>query len=130
MILFDTDTCVELLKGNKKVIQHIKAVNDDIAVSFMTVAELYYGAEKSNNVAKNIISVEKMLLAFEVIESSLEIEQRFGKLKASLHKKGNPIEDADTFIAATCLETCETLVTGNGKHYSRIPDLKIENWIR
>ncbi len=130
MILFDTDTCVEILRGNKKVIEKFANANTTVAVSFITVAELYYGAEKSNNTAKNITKIEKMLLAFEIIESSIEIEQRSGKIKANLDKKGNLIEDADIFIASTCLEKCETLITGNEKHYSRIQGLKIENWIR
>ena len=130
MILFDTDICVEILRGNKEVIKKLADANIKVAVSFITIAELYYGAEKSNNAGKNIIKIEKMILAFEVIESSMEIEQRFGKIKADLDKKGNLIEDADIFIASTCLEKCEILITGNAKHYSRIHGLKIENWIR
>lgn len=130
MILFDTDTCVEILRGNKKVIEKFVSANTTVAVSFMTVSELYYGAEKSNNISKNIIKIEKMLLGLEIIESSIEIEKRFGNIKASLDKNGNLIEDADIFIASTCLEKCETLITGNVNHYSRIQGLKIENWIR
>lgn len=129
MILFDTDTCVEILRGNKKITDHLKSVQDEIAVSFITVAELYYGAEKSNNVEKNITGIEKFLMAFLIIESSIEIEQRFGKIKSQLGKEGKTISDADIFIASTCLENCDRLITGNIKHYERIKELKIENWI-
>lgn len=130
MILFDTDICVEILRGNKKVIDHLELSDEEIAVSFITAAELYYGAEKSNNPEKNIISIEKMLLAFYIIESSNEIEKRFGIIKTELWKNGNMISDADIFIASACIENCSRLITGNIKHYERIKNLEIENWIR
>ena len=130
MILIDTDICIELLRGNKKVIDKRKEENDTIAVSFMTVSELYYGAYKSNKPSHNTSLVEEFILTVNVIQSSLRISKRFGDLKSKLQREGILIEDADIFVAATCLETCEKLITGNIKHYNRIDELKIENWIR
>ena len=130
MILIDTDICIELLRGNKKVIEKRKEENDTIALSFMTVSELYYGAYKSNKPSHNTSLVEEFILTVNVIQSSLRISKRFGDLKSKLQREGILIEDADIFVAATCLETCEKLITGNIKHYNRIDELKIENWIR
>ena len=56
MILFDTDICIELLRGNKMIIEERKKYNGEIAISFMSVAELFYGAEKSSNKFKNIFT--------------------------------------------------------------------------
>lgn len=47
LILFDTDTCIHLLRGNQNIIKKRQKYTDQMAISFMTVAELFYGAEKS-----------------------------------------------------------------------------------
>jgi tRNA(fMet)-specific endonuclease VapC len=129
MILLDTDVCVSLLRGNRTVIEKRKQYPDQIAVSFMTVAELFYGAEKSGNPAKNKSLVEQFLITVNIINSNRAIMKRFGKLKASLEKSEDMLADADLLIAATALETCDLLVTGNIKHFSKIGELKLENWI-
>lgn len=130
MILFDTDTCVGILRGYDTVIKRRMMTNDEIAISFMTVGELYYGAEKSSNYDKNCRLIEQFLLSVKIINTDVEILKEFGRLKASLEKQGNVLADADLLIAATCLTKCNMLVTGNIKHYNRIDGLKIENWLR
>lgn len=95
----------------------------------MTVAELFYGAEKSGNPDKNRTVVEQFLLTVKIINSNRKISYRFGNLKAILEKEGLPLADADLLIAATALETSKLLVTGNLKHFQRIKNLALENWI-
>ncbi len=130
MILLDTDVCIELLRGNRKVIEYRERESDSIAVSFMTVAELYYGARKSGQATKNSRLVDEFLLTVNIQHSTIPVAKRFGELKSRLQLAGLSIEDADLFIAATSLESCEKLVTGNIRHYSRIEELRIENWLR
>jgi len=129
VILLDTDVCIHILRGNRKVIEERKKHPDQVAVSFMTVAELYYGAEKSANPAKNRSLIEQFLLTLAVINSNNQIMHRFGMLKASLEGLSIPLADADLLIAATALESCNLLVTGNKKHFSRIANLSLANWI-
>jgi tRNA(fMet)-specific endonuclease VapC len=130
MILLDTDVCIEILRGNKKVIEKRKQYNEIICISFMTAAELFYGAEKSNNKENNYSLVEEFLLTVEIIESDIEIMKRFGEIKARLFKMNEIITDADLLIGSTALEKCEKLITGNIEHFKRIENLRIENWIR
>lgn len=129
MILLDTDVCISLLRGNRKVIERRKNFADEVSVSFMNVAELFYGAEKSANPAKNKSIVEQFLLTVQVINSNRKIMKRFGHLKANLEQSGIPLADADLLIAATALEACTLLVTGNTKHFNRIEKLNLANWI-
>lgn len=129
MILLDTDVCIHILRGNNKVIEERRKYPDQVAVSFMTVAELYYGAEKSANPTKNRSLIEQLLLTLSVINSDNQIMHRFGMLKASLEGLSIPLADADLLIAATALEKCNLLVTGNIKHFSRIAGLPLVNWI-
>jgi len=130
MILFDTDVCIEILRGNKKVIQKRSAYSGEIAISFMTAAELYYGAENSQNPAENKVLVDKFLLTVEIVHTDISILKRFGEIKSALKLKKSPLPDADLFIGSTALEKSKALITGNTKHFKKIPDLKIENWIR
>jgi tRNA(fMet)-specific endonuclease VapC len=128
MILFDTDICIELLNGNKQILRKREQSDSMIGISFMSVAELYYGAEKSSDANRNISTIEELLLSLEIIHTDIPILKRFGVIKADLQKKGISLADADVLIAATTLERCDKLITGNTKHFDRIPGLSIENW--
>lgn len=130
MILLDTDVCIELLRGNAKVIDKRQGYKEKVAISFMSVAELFYGAEKSDNAGENSRLIEEFFLTIEIIHSDLEILRKFGELKAILGSAGNILADADIFIAATTLAKCNMLITGNVNHFRRIEELRIENWIR
>jgi tRNA(fMet)-specific endonuclease VapC len=128
MILLDTDICIELLNGNKQIIQHRNQTDAIVGISFMSVAELFYGAEKSSNPSKNLTIIEELLLSLEILQTDIPILKRFGILKSNLQKKGISLPDADILIASTALEKCEKLITGNIKHFDRISELSIEDW--
>ena len=129
MIILDTDVCIHILRGNSTVIEQRQQYSGQVAVSFMTAAELFYGAEKSANPLKNRTLVDQFLLTIPTVDSDRNIMRRFGSLKADLEGKGLPLADADLFIAATALEAADLLVTGNTKHFSRIEGLSLANWI-
>jgi tRNA(fMet)-specific endonuclease VapC len=128
MILLDTDVCIELLKGNKRILQRRDQYDGPVGVCFMTIAELYYGAEKSRDPSKNIDTIEKLLITLEIVHTDIAILKRFGIIKALLQKQGEPIADADILIASATLEKAERLITGNTKHFERIAGLALENW--
>ena len=128
MILLDTDICIELLKGNKRILQRRDQYDGPVGVCFMTIAELYYGAEKSRDPSKNMDTIEKLLITLEIVHTDIAILKRFGMIKAHLQKQGEPIADADILIASATLEKAERLITGNTKHFERIAGLALENW--
>lgn len=53
----------------------------------------------------------------------------FGEVRSALARSGVRLEDADLFVAAVALSTKSTLVTGNTRHFDRIENLRIENWM-
>jgi len=130
MILLDTDTCVEIIRGNLSVINKRANTNERAGLSFMTVGELYYGAEKSRSPQKNRRVVAEFILSVDVINSDMQIMQKFGEIKAAMILNGTPLADADLLIAATALSRCKKLITGNTRHFEKIDNLVIENWIR
>jgi tRNA(fMet)-specific endonuclease VapC len=130
VILMDTDICIEILRGNKRVMERRKEYGGDVAVSFMSVGELFYGAGKSGHNAVNTHLILEFLMTTETIPSDVEIMKRFGAIKAGLKERNQMLPDADIIISATALEKCEKLITGNSAHFTRISGLKTENWIR
>ena len=128
MILLDTDICIELLRGNIKILPHMQRNSGDISVSFITAGELYYGVFNSSDPKSNLTLVRAFLETLPVIQSDNGIMEKFGELKAKLRAKGQMLPDADIIIASTCLEKCSKLITGNIRHYSRIESIKLEAW--
>jgi len=128
MIVMDTDTCVELLRGNRTVVDRRSGVGDDVGISFMTAAELHYGVFRSADPRMNAALVALLCESVEVLHSTGAIVERFGELKASLASKGERLADADLFVAATAMCHAALLVTGNSRHYDRIEGLELADW--
>jgi tRNA(fMet)-specific endonuclease VapC len=128
LILLDIDICIDFLRNGRKLIEIRKNSSEDFAVCFMTAAELYYGAFKSDNPAYNMKLVDDFLMTLKVFETDQYICKRFGGLKAELAKNGNVLTDADIFIASCAYEKCSCLVTGNIRHFEKFKALKLLNW--
>jgi tRNA(fMet)-specific endonuclease VapC len=128
--LLDTNICVYWLKGNEQIELKILSVGmDNVALSFINVSELYYGAYKSQRIESNLNLVRQLTGQLNVVESDEAISEIFGQLKAELEGAGAIIDDADLFIAACAMVHGLILVTNNMKHFKRIKGLKMENWV-
>ena len=130
MKILDTDVCIEILRGNEKVVERRREVDDDIATTWITAAELAYGAEKSRASDRNLTLVTEFLGTLPILGLDLPSALGFGRCKARLERTGMRIADADLLIAAIALANGASLVTGNRRHYERIENLRIEDWIR
>lgn len=128
MKLLDTDTCIGIFKGVPKVVSAWRACNERCALSLMSVGELAYGAAKARNPEAERGRIERLVGILDEGSLTKAVMMRFGLLKAELEAAGNPLADADLLIAATALEHGMALVTGNTKHFARIPGLQLENW--
>lgn len=130
MRLLGTDVCVEILRGNRQVIERRRWVADTVTTTWITAAELSYGAAKSRSPEKNLERVQRFLGSLTVHGLDLPASHYFGRIKAHLEREGRRLADADLLIASVTLARGAVLVTGNLRHYGRIPDLRIEDWIR
>lgn len=129
MKLLDTDTCVAILRENTIVLRNLASEIDSIATTWITGAELYYGAAKSVEPLKNSALVSGFLASLRVLNLDDPAVQIFGETKARLERQGQRLADADLFIAATALAHGATVVTGNTRRYGRIPGLTLANWL-
>lgn len=127
--LLDSNICIHLLRRNAEVISKIRQAGwENCCISEMTVVELYYGAECSQQREKNIEEVGAFVEAMEVLPLSSCI-RNFCSQKARMRREGRMIEDYDLFIGCTAASNNCIMVTENAKHLSRIEGITIENWI-
>ena len=130
MRILDTDTCIAILRGNRNVIERRAAISDDVATTWITAAELFYGAAKSGAPANNSVVVTSFLRTLPVFGLDEVSTQIFGEAKALLERQGRRLADADLFIGAIVAARRGIVVTGNRRHYERIPGVRVEDWIR
>ena len=130
MKLLDTDTCIEILRGNRRVIEKRASVDDVVLTTWITAAELYFGAAKSRDPASNRALVDEFLETVVVLGLDQASARQCGESKSRLEVGGERIPDADLFIASIALANGADIVTGNQRHFVRIPGLRVEDWIR
>lgn len=129
MRLLDTDTCIEILRGNRSVIDRRTEIADLVGTTWMTAAELHFGAARSSRPDANRRVVREFCETLPVLGLDAASAERFGAIKAGLEGAGRRLADADLLIASVALAAGAILVTGNTRHYARVPELETENWI-
>ena len=128
--LLDTNIIIYSLKKDKNVQANFLA-NAKIPkyISIITYGELLHGAKKSQHIEKNCTKVYRIRSLFPVIEIDIPIIEVFSDIKAKYEKIGIVVADFDLLIAATALVYNHVLVTNNTKHFEKIRELTIENWV-
>lgn len=130
MKVLDTDVCIEILRGNPRVLERRQASPDRAATTWITACELAYGAANSRHPDQNQTLVTEFLSTLPILDLSLPSALLFGQHKARLRRNGASVADADLMIASIALAQGATLVTGNIRHYDRFEGLPLEDWIR
>jgi predicted nucleic acid-binding protein len=131
--LLDTDMCIYLLNGDKRVKSRVAQVGvEAISVSILTVGELYFGAYNSAQLEANLERIHEFLSSPGPIVLSIDdaAAEHFGKFKAELRRDGKPIGDVDLLIAGVAASHGLKVVTNNTEHFERIADISLENWLR
>lgn len=133
MYLYDTDTLSNLFKRSPSanLVEHIAAVPvDEQFTSSITLSELYYGAyRQTSRTALLLAHIDVVLHNLTVLSFDIDAARQFGSLRAELERAGTPLADADLRIASIALTRGLTLVSANVRHFARVPDLRVENWL-
>ena len=125
-IILDTNIVSYLMKGAREARMYETRVrNKLLAISFITVGEFYYGAEKSNWGEKKRKWLDTTLRRFVVIPYDHEIARDYGRLMAERQRIGKAIALNDAWIAACALRHDVPLVTYNARHFEGIPGLRV-----
>jgi len=126
--LLDTNIIIYFLKGRYNLLSKFEQAGiGNLFISEITIAELKYGAEKSEHPVKNRRAINKLVGQFKKlpIYSALDI---YAREKARLRKAGKTVDDFDLLIGATSIVNNMVLVTNNEKHFYQLENIKIENW--
>jgi predicted nucleic acid-binding protein len=127
--LFDTDAVSELLRP-KPIAEYVDWVRtvprEDQFMSAVSAGELYHGAFRSQARERHLKNIERRVLpAVTILPHDVSVARIFGQIRAELELAGTRLDDADLQIAATALYHGLELVTGNVRHFARVPDLKL-----
>ncbi len=130
MYLLDTNICIFLIKKKPKhVLDHLHQVIDqELYISSITVAELYFGVYNSQNIEKNHISLVEFLAPFKILDFDDEDAKEFGRIKSKLRKEGRLIGPYDMQIAAQAIAKKLVLVTNNTDEFIRVDGISLEDW--
>ena len=129
MRILDTDHCIAILRQKLDLGDHV-AADEELFITSITVAELIHGVNRSLNREDNLTRLEVLLAALTVLPFDEMAGRRFGYLKAELEEKGETLDDLDLQIASIALDQNFPLVSNNTKHFKRVKNLKLENWLK
>jgi tRNA(fMet)-specific endonuclease VapC len=128
--LLDTNIVIYVMKRRPlDVLHRFNQHAHRMAISSITLAELYHGAEKSTRVADNFRAIEDFCSRIDVLPYGPKAAQHYGSIRAALEKIGQPIGINDLHIAAHARSEGLVVVTNNTAEFARVPALQIENWL-
>jgi len=128
--MLDTNIISYIIKNRDfKLIDKFESVSmtDTIAVSSITVAELFYGVKKKQS-QKLEIAVREFLFPLEKLAFDENAALSYGEIRAVLESRGEVIGANDMFIAAHAASIGAILITNNMREFKRVKNLKLENW--
>lgn len=130
LYLLDTHICIYIINRRPPhVFERFAGKRfGQIAISTITGAELSFAVSKSGS-TRNQQALDKFLAPLEILPFDEAAMRRYGPLRATLERAGQPIGSLDTLIAAHALTLGATLVTNNVREFERVEGLTLENWV-
>ncbi len=128
--LLDTNAWVDHLNGrHPEVTRRIRSLSpEDLCLNSVVVAELRYGADKSQKKLENHAHIDILVAEVQCLDFDVKAARTFGRVRAELEHVGLIIGPYDMLIAAHALSERLVLVTDNVREFRRVKGLEIENW--
>ena len=130
--VLDTNVVSALMKGDAAIVDRLAAIAPaDVAIPQPVLAEIAFGLERlPRSRRRAALQARFDLVCAEIprAEWTDAVSQTYGRVKATLERRGTRIEDFDAAIAAHALAVDATLVTANLDHMTRVPGLRTEDW--
>jgi tRNA(fMet)-specific endonuclease VapC len=129
--LLDTNIVSDLVRNPHGAIaaRIAKLGEDSVFTSIIVTAELSFGLAR-NPSDRLAAQLKTVLSALDILPWDAPADERYGEIRAFLQGRGKLIGANDLLIAAHALALDATLVSDNVREFSRIPGLKLENWLR
>jgi tRNA(fMet)-specific endonuclease VapC len=129
---FDTDTLSAVIRRDPALhlIRRLAQVPpSDQATTTVNLGELLYGAAKRGSERLTRRVREVVSSAIPILPFDEEAAEVYGPLRASLEREGRRLDEPDLRIASIALSRGLIVVTGNVRHFTRVPGLEVENWL-
>lgn len=130
-VLLDTNICIHYLNGTSESVREKfrETPIENLRLCTVAVAELYFGAFKSQNPTRNIRRIEEFIEGLVLLPFDESCMSVYGEIRSELERGGRPIGSNDLFIAAIAKANHCTVVTDNTQEFSKVGGLTVENWL-
>jgi tRNA(fMet)-specific endonuclease VapC len=127
--LLDTNIVIYTMKNRpQQVKRRFQQHHGQMGISAVTLGELVFGAERSQEVERNLADIEAMAARLDVVPFDNKAAYHFGQIRAALSRTGQPIGPYDMMIAGQARAIGLILVTNNVKEFERVQGLLLEDW--
>jgi len=127
--LLDTDTCIGVLRQQPGLVPRLSRLSPaEVAVSMVTVYELFCGIQKTREPATERLKVARLLAVVNELPFDRASAEMAARIRMELEREGKPIGSYDLLIAGQALAHGLILVTGNVTEFQRVAGLKLESW--
>jgi tRNA(fMet)-specific endonuclease VapC len=128
--MLDTNICVYVIKDYPAGLREkFNQLANELCISTITLGELRYGAEKSARRGQNLEGIAQFVARLDVLPFNASAAGHYGQLRAELQSAGRPAGPLDMLICAHARSEGMILVTNNLREFSRMPGLRVENWV-
>ena len=130
--MLDTNICVFILRDRTTPKLRSKLLETPLAgmcLSAVTVAELEFGVERSRDPVRAELKLQSFLAPLDILPFDMNATLAYAKVRHGLESLGTPIGPLDALIAAHALSRGLVLATNNTREFSRVPGLKVEDWM-
>ena len=127
--LLDTNIVVFLMKAHEPLVTRLRDVSPSaLAVSSITLAEMWYGAARSARPTRSRSEQDAALAPFRVLDFDANAADIYASVRARLADAGTPIGDRDLMIASIAIANRMAVITNNVSEFSRVPGLVVRDW--
>ena len=130
LYMLDTNIISDIVRHPAgQIFKQIKKFGEEtICTSIIVAAELRYGIHKKDS-SRLTKQVEAILSHIDILALKPPANAHYSKLRVFLEKTGTPVGPNDMLIASHAIALDLTLISANIKEFSRIPNLKLNNWL-
>lgn len=100
---------------------------DTVCTSIIVAAELRFGACKKSS-PRLTHRIQALLDTITVLPLAPDADHHYGQIRVALERQGAVIGPNDLLIAAHARSQGLIVVSENTREFSRVPDLRVENW--
>jgi tRNA(fMet)-specific endonuclease VapC len=131
-VILDTDMLSAIVSPRcpPRVARELERARGPVHTTAVNWAEICYGLARHPAGERMRQRYRKLVLpALEILDFDAGCAEVYGRLRAELEARGERLAEADLMIASIALRHGLLLVSGNTRHFGRIPGLKLENWL-